>query len=262
MKINKIDNNINEIEIEVGLDEVGRGSLFGPLLVSSFLIIKINKFNPYKELNLKDSKKLTYNQRLNLFNKIIKIIKENKEISKIYFYFISNEIIDKINILNANLLGFEKLILKNLDYILKNDLIINNLDRINYINFYIDGDKKPKDIEKNIYLKINEILESKNTLKNNLSKFQELISRIKILNYVKGDNMIKVIQIAAILAKITRDKYIEYLAIKYPTYNSYYNIYNNKGYYEEFHIKGIKEYGITKYHRKSFLKKYFQQTLF
>jgi ribonuclease HII len=249
-KANKI-NKINKIQIEVGLDEVGRGSLFGPLLVASFLIIKINDFNPYNTLKLKDSKKLTENQRITIFNEIINILRKYKNISKLNFYFISNEVIDKINILNANLLGFEKLIIINLENILKNKEIIDNLDKIEYINFYLDGDKKPYNIES----KIQEFL------KTNFN-YHELLKKINILNYVKGDSNIRVIQLAAISAKVTRDKYIQFLAQKFPQYNLYYNLYNNKGYYEEIHIKGIRDYGITKYHRKSFLKKYFQKPLF
>jgi len=252
-KTNKA-NKINKIEIEVGLDEVGRGSLFGPLLVASFLIIKINNFNPYNSLKLKDSKKLTENQRIILFNQIINTLKKYINISKLNFYFISNDIIDKINILNANLLGFEKLIIINLEKILKNKEITQNLDKIDYINFYIDGDKKPYNIESKIqkFLKINF----------NYLKTSELEKKINILSYIKGDSNIKVIQIAAISAKVIRDKYIQFLAQKFPQYNLYYNLYNNKGYYEEIHIKGIRDYGITKYHRKSFLKKYLQKNLF
>jgi ribonuclease HII len=253
IKTNKANkaNKINKIQIEVGLDEVGRGSLFGPLLVASFLIIKINDFNPYNTLKLKDSKKLTENQRITIFNEIINILRKYRNISKLNFYFISNELIDKINILNANLLGFEKLIIINLENILKNKEIIDNLDKIEYINFYLDGDKKPYNIES----KIQEFL------KTNFN-YHELLKKINILNYVKGDSNIRVIQLAAISAKVTRDKYIQFLAQKFPQYNLYYNLYNNKGYYEEIHIKGIRDYGITKYHRKSFLKKYFQKTLF
>ncbi len=242
---------VKEIKIEVGLDEVGRGSLFGPLVVASFMIIKINNLNPYEKLKLKDSKKLTYNQRLKLFKEITNIIKIHQNISKLCFYFISNEIIDKINILNANLLGFEKIIIQNLKNILGNKIIIENLDKIKSINFYIDGDKKPKNIEN----KIQEFLKT-------YHNFDILQNKINVLNYIKGDSTIRVIQLAAICAKVTRDKYIEYLSQKYPTYNFYYNLYNNKGYYEEIHINGIKKYGLTNYHRKSFLKKYLQQTLF
>lgn len=251
MKKNNKKLNIKEIIIEVGLDEVGRGSLFGPLVVASFMIIKIDNKNPYQKIELKDSKKLTYNQRLDLFKKIINIIKNNKDISKIYFCFISNDIIDKINILNANLLGFEKLIIQNLKNILNNKVIVKNINKVKHINFYIDGDKKPKDIEN----KIQEFLKTYHS-------FEMLKNKINILNYIKGDSNIKVIQAAAILAKVTRDKYIQYLSKKYPIYDSRYNLYNNKGYYEEAHIKGIKNYGLTIYHRKSFLKKYLQQTLF
>ncbi|ETZ18088.1 Ribonuclease HII [Borrelia duttonii CR2A] len=79
-----------------GIDEVGRGCIFGPVL-SAAVIFK-SKPNFLNELD--DSKKLTKTKREYLSTLIL----ENA-----YYAFadISNEIIDKINIHNASLLAMQ-----------------------------------------------------------------------------------------------------------------------------------------------------------
>ena len=69
---------------------------------------------------------------------------------------------------------------------------------------------------------------------------------------IKGDDTYTSIAAASILAKVSRDKHIEEICDKYPILDEYYNISKNKGYGAKVHIDGIKKYGITKFHRKSF----------
>jgi ribonuclease HII len=69
---------------------------------------------------------------------------------------------------------------------------------------------------------------------------------------VKGDNTFTSIAAASILAKVARDEYIDDLCEKYPILNTYYNLQSNKGYGAKIHMDGIKKYGITKWHRKTF----------
>jgi ribonuclease HII len=66
---------------------------------------------------------------------------------------------------------------------------------------------------------------------------------------VKGDAKEKVIGLASIMAKVTRDMYMTRLAKKYPEYD----FAIHKGYGTEKHRKKIKQYGISKEHRKSFI---------
>ena len=56
---------------EVGIDEVGRGAVFGPVFSA---VVVLNEKNKYilKKLGVKDSKKLTPNKRELLLKKIIK----------------------------------------------------------------------------------------------------------------------------------------------------------------------------------------------
>ena len=67
-----------------------------------------------------------------------------------------------------------------------------------------------------------------------------------------GDNEYTCIAAASILAKVERDDYIDKLCEENPDLKEKYSIHTNKGYGAKKHIDGIKEYGITKWHRKSF----------
>ena len=70
-------------------------------------------------------------------------------------------------------------------------------------------------------------------------------------NIVSGDSKFTSISSASIVAKVSRDILMESLEKKY----SGYLIFKNKGYGTKEHLLSIKENGITKLHRKSFLKK-------
>lgn len=74
---------------------------------------------------------------------------------------------------------------------------------------------------------------------------------------VKGDGKSASIAAASILAKVSRDRYMKELSIEYPQYNWT----KNAGYLTKEHLDAIDKYGLTKYHRKSFLKKHFEKQL-
>lgn len=65
---------------------------------------------------------------------------------------------------------------------------------------------------------------------------------------IKGDGKYKSIAAASVLAKTTRDRYMEKIHLEYPMYNWI----KNKGYPTAEHREAIRKYGLTKYHRKSF----------
>ncbi|WFQ94416.1 ribonuclease HII [Mycoplasma feriruminatoris] len=89
----KKDHNITYLS---GSDEAGRGCLAGPLVVAS-VILKPDYFNPL----IKDSKKLNPKTRQILFDEIIKNCLDYQII------VISSEQVDKLNPLQASLLGFK-----------------------------------------------------------------------------------------------------------------------------------------------------------
>ena len=90
----------------IGLDEVGRGPLAGPVVSCGVI------FNSYEVLETKipitDSKKLTIKQRLKLFNLFQQLKKEN--ILEYYLGLATVGEIDQINILEATKLSMKRVI--------------------------------------------------------------------------------------------------------------------------------------------------------
>ena len=72
----------------------------------------------------------------------------------------------------------------------------------------------------------------------------------RCLSIVKGDSKSASVAAASILAKVTRDRFMEELSEKYPQYG----FSSHKGYPTKAHYEAIRRYGITEYHRRSFLK--------
>jgi len=174
-----------------GVDEVGRGSLIGPVYAAAVILNKnINK----KEF--KDSKKLNKIKRENL----AKYIRKNSTWS---IGSASLKEIEKINILNASLLAMKRAIVK----LKKKPKVV-----------LIDGNKSPK-------------------IKNYLIK-----------TIIKGDQKIPEISAASIIAKVSRDKLITSISKNFKNYKWHLNA----GYGTREHIRAIKKFGITKFHRKTF----------
>ena len=71
---------------------------------------------------------------------------------------------------------------------------------------------------------------------------------------IKGDSRSASIAAASILAKVTRDRYMEELDAKYPQYGWA----HNAGYLTKEHLAAIDKYGLCEFHRPSFLKKHFE----
>ena len=65
---------------------------------------------------------------------------------------------------------------------------------------------------------------------------------------IKGDGKYMSIAAASVLAKTYRDEYMAMIHEEFPMYNWK----KNKGYPTKEHREAIKQYGLTKYHRKSF----------
>ena len=179
------------MKILAGVDEVGRGSLIGPVYAAAVILNKsINK------RLLKDSKSLTKYKREEL----------DRYIRKNSIWAIgqaSVREIEKINILQASLLAMKRAILKLRK---KPSLVL------------VDGNKLP-----------------------NLKNY-------KLEYVIKGDQKIPSISAASIIAKVSRDKFITKLSKQFNNYG--WN--TNSGYGTKEHLKAIKKFGATKYHRKTF----------
>lgn len=68
---------------------------------------------------------------------------------------------------------------------------------------------------------------------------------------IKGDATSASISAASVLAKVARDRYMKKLAEKYP----HYEFDKHKGYGTKLHYEKLAEFGISAVHRKTFLKK-------
>ena len=179
------------MKIIAGVDEVGRGSLIGPVYAAAVILDKsINR------KILKDSKKLTKSKR----EILAKYIKKN---SIWAIGSASIREIETLNILNASLLAMKRAIKK---LKVKPNLVL------------VDGNKSPN-------------------LNNYITK-----------TVIKGDQKIKEISAASIVAKVSRDKLILKMSESFKKYKWD----SNAGYGTKDHINAIRKYGITRFHRKTF----------
>lgn len=199
-----------EIDFLIGTDEAGRGPAAGGVFAAA---VHINNFEIIKDLTkLNDSKKLSAKVREELYDVIL-----NNTINSVAC--VEVEDIEKYNILNCSLRAMK----------LSCEDVIN---------------KAAKKISQQVRYGENKILTivDGNKLIRNYDYPQQYI--------IKGDSKSASIAAASILAKVTRDRYMQKLHEKFPQYNWAKNV----GYLTKEHIEAIKQYGITKYHRKSFLK--------
>ena len=78
---------------------------------------------------------------------------------------------------------------------------------------------------------------------------------LPVRTVVKGDSRSANIAAASVLAKVTRDMYMEEMAEKYPEYG--FEIH--KGYGTKAHYAALTEHGASEIHRKTFLKKFYER---
>lgn len=76
---------------------------------------------------------------------------------------------------------------------------------------------------------------------------------VPCMTVVKGDSRSANIAAASVLAKVTRDEYMELLAKEYPQYG--FEIH--KGYGTKKHYEALREHGMCPAHRRTFLKKFY-----
>ena len=78
---------------------------------------------------------------------------------------------------------------------------------------------------------------------------------LPVKTVVKGDSRSANIAAASVLAKVTRDDYMEEMALKYPGYG--FEIH--KGYGTKAHYEALRKLGHCPIHRMSFLRKFYGQ---
>jgi len=190
--------------VEVGLDEAGRGCLFGRLYVGAVIFSNEldNFFDHGSTLNeIRDSKLLTKRKRAILYDYI-----QECALDKTVAYADVDDV-DRLNVLQADLMTMHKAL----------DQLIIPVERV-----LVDGDhwKPYKDTEG--------------------------------YAIVDGDAQYLAIAAAGILAKVSRDRWIESVVAEHPEWDTWYGLSTNMGYGTQKHMDGLKQYGVTSEHRKSF----------
>ena len=132
---------------------------------------------------------------------------------------------------------------------------VDEIERINILNASLKGMKLTCEA---VIAKLGLSVEEKKeilTLVDGNKLIKDYIYPQKFI--IKGDGKSASIAAASILAKVSRDRYMEKLDAEFPQYNWK----NNAGYLSEEHLAAIDKYGLTKYHRPSFLQKHFTKQL-
>jgi len=210
--LEKIFNTDNK-HYEIGIDEAGRGPMFGRVYTGAVVLPKDSEDFHYEWM--KDSKKFSSPKKI---KEVAEYIKENAVAWSVTYE--DEKSIDKINILQATF--------KSMHHAVHNILA----DGHEISCLVVDGNNfKP------------------------YAKFDNIAMKYKSVPHFcveGGDNKYASIAAASILAKVGRDTYIEELCEQYPELVTHYNIDKNKGYGTKKHIDGIREHGITQWHRKSY----------
>ena len=213
--------------LEIGVDEAGRGPLFGRVYTAAVVLPKDDVFEYDK---MKDSKKFSSS------TKILEAAEHIKKHALAWSVTYNDEtIVDRINIRQSVLSSMHNSIKNVIDSTCSSDDVNksngsnNSRDNGEYFLLVDGNDFKP-------YMRFN----------------NDEFLQVKHICIEGGDNKYCAIAAASILAKTERDKYIEELCEEYPELKDKYSIHKNKGYGTKLHLDGIKEFGISKWHRKSY----------
>jgi ribonuclease HII len=214
--------NESEDVLELGVDEAGRGPLLGRVYTAAVILPKDDSFDHSK---MKDSKKFSSKKKI---REVAEYIKQNAIAYSITFS--DERKIDDINILQATMDSMKRSILETIS---KSQASQQEQNDIDYkYELLIDGN----------YFKPVFAFNPKT----------QMMDHYRYMCVEKGDATFSSIAAASILAKVARDDYIAELCEQYPDLVTKYGIDTNMGYGAKKHMEGIKEYGITQFHRKSF----------
>ena len=210
---------------EIGVDEVGRGPLFGRVYTAAVILPKDDSFDHSK---MKDSKKFHSKKKI---EEVAEYIRQNA--TAYYISYEDEKVIDEINILQATQRSMRTSIMEVRKQLL-NEKVVEVAEKKEPVKVHllIDG---------NYFIPITFLNKDTNKIETIPYDFIE-----------GGDNKYSAIAAASILAKVERDKYIEDLCAENPDLIEKYSLDTNKGYGSKKHLDGIKEHGITVWHRRTF----------
>jgi ribonuclease HII len=206
-----------ENHYEICIDEVGRGCLFGRTYIACVVLPKDDSF---LGKDIKDSKKFSSKKKI---KEVATYIKEHALFWHIEY--IESTVIDNINILQS--------VMKGMHECIRNALLkFHSESHEQKIMAIVDGN----------YFKPYYWFD--NT--------KELLVQLPYVTIEKGDAKMMGIAAASILAKVERDEYILCMCLNYPELSTRYGLETNMGYGTKKHMDGIREHGITQWHRKTF----------
>jgi len=202
-----------ENKIEIGVDEAGRGPLFGRLYVAGVVLPKDCKHDL-----MKDSKRFSSEKKI---REVAEYIKQHAVAWTVQYA--ESDVIDEINIRQA--------VLRTMRECCRDIIDKTNRSPASY-RLLIDGNDFPP------YTMFDPTTET--------------LVGVESHTVEGGDNQYTCIAAASILAKVARDDWIGELCLKHPVLKEWYGIDKNKGYGTAEHMRGIKERGITCWHRRSY----------
>lgn len=245
-------------EYLIGVDEVGRGPLAGPVVACAVIMPK-----DWDVPGINDSKKLTENRRNELALKI-----KDRSVA-IGLGFVNSKKIDRFNIRNATKMAMiiaVRRCIENFqeqgygsdeikDYETKNvDLpAIENRSRETGAGMTFDVDSN-EDLDKALKKSRIKILIDGDMeipieqLEADFEKDGFVISQETV---IKGDSKSLAIGAASIVAKVARDEFMKEYSKRAPEFG----FEKHKGYGTKAHYEAISSYGLSPIHRKTFLKK-------
>jgi ribonuclease HII len=211
---------------EIGIDEAGRGPLFGRLYVAACVLPKSRDSGFHFEW-MCDSKKIHSRKKM---QEIAEYIKTHA--STWYIHFVEADVIDTINIRQAVLMAMHecaKQVIAQLSCESPRETPESHLR--DYMLLVDGNDFTPHMI---------------------FNPETQTMEEIPFETIEGGDNKYACIAAASILAKNERDTYLEELCNRYPLLNERYGLAKNMGYGTQLHRDGIQTWGITQWHRKSY----------
>jgi ribonuclease HII len=209
----------------IGIDEVGRGPLAGPVAVGAVLVS--HDFDWDLLPGVGDSKKVTQKNREAIFLRAQELKKEGKLSYAVGL--VPATTIDRIGIVPSIRKAMQQALTKIQTPSFPRGTLGKKIPRV----------PLGKDFFDDVLVKLDGGLKAPGEFVN-----QETI--------IKGDSKEKVIGLASIMAKVTRDRYMTKLTEVSGLQK--YNFDIHKGYGTKAHREAIMEYGLSKEHRVSFCK--------